>query len=171
MLTFPTSLLSLSCAPLPTHVPTFKSHVWHASRVILTNQKSVLRQFQQPGLMQDCFDLIRVVKSATFAMFRHSLILLAKHVACFFHPFYRTLGLQRNGYLFLLFPLGDLLLLLIPGFPGIQKLPFHQKARPLPFDLAVPLFLEKRTNKTIEWLLTVFKTFKTSFQNISKTLS
>ena len=31
--------------------------------------------------MKECFDLIRVVKSATFAMFRHSLILLAKHVA------------------------------------------------------------------------------------------
>ena len=127
--------LSLSCARLITHVPTFKSRVQHASRVFLTYQESVLRQFQQPGLKQDCFDLIRVIKSATSAMFRHSLILLAKHVARFFPPFYRTLGLQSNGYLFLLCPLGN---------PGIHQLPFHQEARPPPFDLAVPLFLEKK---------------------------
>ena len=78
-------IISLFCARLIT--PFQRSNPMYASRVILTNQKSVLRQFQQPGLMQDCFDLIRVVKSATFAMFRHSLILLAKHVARFFTRF------------------------------------------------------------------------------------
>ena len=43
-------------------------------------------KFQQPGLIEDRF-VSRLVKTATLAMFRHSFILLAKHVARFFTRF------------------------------------------------------------------------------------
>ena len=49
-------------------------------------------KFQQPGLMQDRFDS-RLGTTATFAMLRHALVLLAKYVACFLPvlPFLRII--------------------------------------------------------------------------------